>query len=368
MMKTAVVILNWNTRDFLEKFLPGVLASAGCAPDGTPAGDVEVVVADSASTDGSMELVAERFPAVRRIILEKNYGFTGGYNRALTHLGNEDFRYFVLLNSDVEVPQGWLSPLVEWMDTNPDCGACAPKLHSWQDRDSFEYAGAAGGLADPLGYTFCRGRVMKKVERDNGQYDGPADVFWATGACLVVRAEAFRMVGGLDERFFAHMEEIDLCWRLQLHGWRICVVSDSLVWHVGGGTLPAQSPLKLFLNYRNNLLMLDNNLARTYALDGLSPAKACRKAGMTIFLRMVLDGCSALVYLLTLKGRSFSAVVRAHREFRSLRSRPSPETVSAYAQSWRGKAVVHGRFPRWMVPRALFCSKEFFRQLHAFKG
>ncbi len=368
-MKTAIVILNWNTKEYLERFLPGVLASAGCAPDGTPGGEVEVIVADSASTDGSMEGVADRFPAVRRIVLDRNYGFTGGYNRALTYLNGDDFCYYVLLNSDIEVPQGWLEPLIAWMDTHPDCGACAPKLLAWQDRGRFEYAGAAGGLLDALGYPFCRGRVLKKVERDEGQYDGAvADVFWATGACLLVRAEAFRRLGGLDERFFAHMEEIDLCWRLQLHGLRVCVVPSSVVWHLGGGTLPAASPWKLRLNYRNNLLMLENNLARTYALDGCSPEKACRKARRTIRLRMVLDGCSALLYLLTGRFRYFQAVVRAHREYRRLRAKADPDRVRAYADLWRGKACIRGRYPGWMIPRALLCGKGFFQQIHHFNG
>ena len=259
-MKTAVVILNWNTKGYLEKFVPGILHSL----EGT---DAELVVADSASTDGSMEMMAEKFPEVRRITLDKNYGFTGGYNRALSMIEAE---YYVLINSDIEVQDGWIQPLTETLDRNHEVGACAPKLHSWYERDMFEYAGAAGGYLDSFGFPLCRGRIMNMVEKDEGQYDSPADVFWATGACLMIRSSLFRELGGLDDRFFAHMEEIDLCWRLQLNGYRIRIVPQSTVYHLGGGTLPQTSPWKLKLNYRNNLLMLENNLARTIALQGLS--------------------------------------------------------------------------------------------------
>lgn len=236
-MRTAVVILNWNTKEYLERFLPGLLASA---TDGT-----EIIVADSASTDGSMEMLSEKFPTVRQIRLDKNYGFTGGYNRAFKAVCElpdaGDLEYFVLINSDIEVPQDWLKPLTDWMDSHPDCAACAPKLHSWYEKDSFEYAGAAGGMLDRFGYPFCRGRVLKRVEKDNGQYDSPAKVFWATGACLMVRKTEYSKMVGLDDRFFAHMEEIDLCWRLQLEGKNIFVVPQSVVWHLGGGTLPNDS-------------------------------------------------------------------------------------------------------------------------------
>ena len=234
-MRTAVVILNWNTKGYLRDFLPGLIAS-------TKGMDAEVIVADSASTDGSLEMLSQEFPAVRQIPLDKNYGFTGGYNRALAQVEAD---YFVLINSDIEVPESWLRPLVAWMDAHPECGACGPKLLSWHERDRFEYAGAAGGLLDRYGYPFCRGRVMSRVEKDEGQYDAPADVFWVSGACLLVRSLLWKQLGGLDDRFFAHMEEIDLCWRLQLAGYRIDVVPESVVWHIGGGTLPNNSPFKL---------------------------------------------------------------------------------------------------------------------------
>ena len=266
-MKTAVVILNWNTRDFLRQFLPGLIASC----EGR---DAEVIVADNGSTDGSPEVLTAEFPHVRQIRLDANYGFTGGYNRALAQT---DAELFVLINSDIEVTPDWLDPLTAWMDSHPDCGACAPKLHAWQDRKRFEYAGAAGGLIDAWGYPFCRGRVLKRVETDTGQYDTPAEVLWATGACLMVRRTVWEHFGGLDDRFFAHMEEIDLCWRMQLEGWKVQVVPQSVVYHVGGGTLPADSPWKLELNFRNNLLLLENNLARTYTLEGRSPSKPCAR-------------------------------------------------------------------------------------------
>ena len=253
MLKTAVVILNYNTREYLRRFLPGLIASC----DGL---DAEVIVADNASHDGSLDMMAEEFPSVRTIALSENYGFTGGYNRALAQV---QAQYYVLINSDVEVPEHWLRVLQDWMDSHPECGACGPKLISFNERDTFEYAGAAGGLLDRYGYPFCRGRIMQKVEKDHGQYDTPADVLWCSGACLMVRADVWKALGGLDDRFFAHMEEIDLCWRMQLRGWKVTVVPQSYVYHIGGGTLPNESPFKLRLNFRNNLLLLENNLPAT---------------------------------------------------------------------------------------------------------
>ena len=213
-MKTAIVILNWNTRNYLREFLPGLIASK----EGM---DAEVIVADNASVDDSLDVLTREFPGVRQIPLDRNYGFTGGYNRALAQVEAD---YFVLINSDIDVPKDWLQPLVAWMDSHPKCGACGPKLLSMYDRDSFEYAGAAGGLLDRYGYPFCRGRVMSMVEKDEGQYDTPADVFWVSGACLMVRSRLWKRLGGLDDRFFAHMEEIDLCWRIQLAGYTVTVV------------------------------------------------------------------------------------------------------------------------------------------------
>ena len=333
-MKTAVVILNWNTKNYLRQFLPGLLAS-------TEGLDAEVIVADSASTDGSLELLSQEFPSVRQIPLPDNYGFTGGYNRALKQVEAD---YFVLINSDIEVPQGWLRPLVAWMDSHPDCGACGPKLLSWHRRDTFEYAGAAGGLLDRYGYPFCRGRVLQRLEKDKGQYDDPADVFWISGACLMVRSRLWKRLGGLDDRFFAHMEEIDLCWRIQLAGYRVTVVPESKVYHIGGGTLPADSPFKLRLNYRNNLLMLENNLARSFRAQGCSALGSEGKARRRIFFRMLLDGASACTYLVTKRWSSFKAVVQAHREYRKLRRAPSDAVVASQREvtlrGWDSRPVV----------------------------
>ena len=345
-MKTAVVILNWNTKDYLRKFLPGLIAS-------TEGLDAEVIVADSASTDGSLDVLSREFPGIRQIPLDKNYGFTGGYNRALAQVEAD---YFVLINSDIEVTPNWLKPLIAWMDTHPKCGACGPKLLSWRARDTFEYAGAAGGLLDRYGYPFCRGRALQVVEKDEGQYDSPADVFWISGACLMVRSKLWKRLGGLDDRFFAHMEEIDLCWRLQLAGYQVTVVPGSVVYHIGGGTLPNESPFKLRLNYRNNLLLLENNLAKTFRTQGYSVEGALGKARRRILVRMLLDGASACVYLVTKKWASYKAVVKAHAEYWKLRRKPSPDEVA----SQQKEVTIHGWYPKWMVPRALSGKKVRF--------
>ena len=363
-MKTAVVILNWNTEDFLRKFLPGLLSSCEKV-EGT-----EVIVADNDSSDETMMVMKEVFPHVRTIQFERNFGFTGGYNKAFKEI---DCEYFVLINSDIEVTDGWLNPLVDWMDTHPDCGACAPKLHSWQERDKFEYAGAAGGYIDKFGYPFCRGRILKRLETDRGQYDSPADVFWATGACLMVRSSVYRKLGGLDERFFAHMEEIDLCWRMQLEGWKVTVVPSSTVYHVGGGTLPPTSPFKLFLNYRNNLLMLSNNLAKTYALGfyhrGMDAYKAARKgmrkATRRIRMRMVLDGLSAAIYLVTFRKDCFMAVVNAHREYRKLLKTSSQEQICGYIGSYGADAEVRGIYRKWIVLRSMILGQKVHDSIRA---
>ena len=330
-MKTAVVILNYNTRNYLEHFLPGLIASC----EGLDAG---VVVADNASADTSVEFMKTRFPEIPLIVLDKNYGFTGGYNRALEQVEAD---YYVLINSDIEVPQDWLQPLVEWMDSHPECGACGPKLISWHQRDTFEYAGAAGGLIDRYGYPFCRGRILQKIEKDHGQYDEPADVLWCSGACLMVRSNVWKALGGLDERFFAHMEEIDLCWRMQLRGWKVTVVPASWIYHIGGGTLPNESPFKLRLNFRNNLLLLENNLPSTLG--------SRLRTRVRILTRMCLDGLSALVYLFKGKMDFFRAVVQAHREYRQLR-RPGELLPDAHRPE--------GLYKGWIVPIGLFGKKS----------
>ena len=329
-MKAGVVILNYNTKDYLRQFLPGLLASC----EGLDAG---VYVADNASEDGSQEYLQSHFPQVPVIQLEKNFGFTGGYNRALKMIEAD---YYLLINSDIEVPEGWLRPLLEWMDTHPQCGACGPKFLSYHQRDTFEYAGAAGGLVDRYGYPFCRGRILQKIEKDHGQYDEPADVLWVSGACLLVRASVWKALGGLDERFFAHMEEIDLCWKMQLRGWKVTVVPQSKVYHIGGGTLPNESPFKLRLNFRNNLLLLENNLPSTL--------HSRFRTRLRILTRMCLDGLSALVYLFKGEGSFFRAVVQAHREYRRLRT---PGEMLEKAR--RPEGLYRG----WIVPIGLFGKK-----------
>ena len=244
-MKTAIVILNWNGRKMLERYLPSVVENT---PD-----DATVIVADNASSDGSLDFLAQYYPSVRCLPLDVNYGFAEGYNRALRLV---EAQYYVLLNSDVEVTAGWLKPLVDYMDAHDEVAACQPKLLSWTSKGYFEYAGASGGFIDRYGYPFCRGRLFDTVEEDQGQYDQPASVLWATGACLLIRSADYWAAGGLDGRFFAHNEEIDLCWRLHIMGRQVMCLPQSLVYHLGGGTLPKGNPRKTFLNFRNNLTML----------------------------------------------------------------------------------------------------------------
>lgn len=245
MDKVAIVILNWNGQKMLQKYLPTVLRYSR--------DEATVYVADNASTDDSVQMLVSMFPECKVIRLEKNWGFAEGYNKALQQI---DADYYLLLNSDVEVTHHWLTPLVEMLDAHPEVAACQPKLLSVADKDMFEYAGASGGYLDRLGYPFCRGRIFDVVERDNGQYDNPQEILWATGAALFIRSKDYWEVGGLDSRFFAHNEEIDLCWRLRIRGRKIYCLPDSVVYHVGGGTLPKGNPMKTFLNFRNNLTML----------------------------------------------------------------------------------------------------------------
>lgn len=291
-MKIAVVILNWNGRKMLERYLSNVLTYSQ--------EDATVVVADNASTDDSVEWLRQHHPDVPLIVLEKNWGFADGYNQALAHIEAE---YYVLLNSDVEVTHHWLTPLVEFMDSHADVAACQPKLLAVHDHDSFEYAGACGGFIDRYGYPFCRGRIFDTVEQDNGQYDTAAEVLWATGACLMVRSNDYWEVGGLDGRFFAHNEEIDLCWRLRQRGRKVYCLPDSQVYHVGGGTLPKSNPHKTYLNFRNNLTMLYKNL----------PDNEWHKVSR---MRLVLDYVAALkILLLEHNVGEFKAVLRARRDF-----------------------------------------------------
>ena len=290
MKPVKVVILNWNGRSHLERFLPVLVAR-------TPGADI--VVADNGSTDDSADFIRARFPQVELLLLDRNYGFAEGYNRALARIEAD---YCVLLNSDVEVTEGWLAPLVELLERDSAAAAVAPKIRSYANPGKFEYAGAAGGFIDFLGYPFCRGRILDTIESDRGQYDAPREVFWASGACMLVRSEVFRRLGGFDGDFFAHMEEIDFCWRAQLAGYRIRVEPRSTVFHVGGGTLPNNSPQKIYLNFRNNLCMLFKNL---------SPGTFWP----VLFSRMVLDGMAALVFLVQGHPDFFKKVFRAHIDF-----------------------------------------------------
>ncbi len=373
MKRTAIVILNYNTENYLKSFLPAVLKSAGCGEDGScGSSENEVIVADNASKDGSRKLLERDFPGLRTICFDSNLGFCGGYDEALHELEGQ-FSYYVLMNTDIEVRDGWLEPLTRWMDTHPECGACAPKLHSWRDNRVFEYAGAAGGLIDRFGYPFCRGRVLDMVEQDCGQYDAlPNEVFWASGACLMVRSEVFHSLGGFDRRFFAHMEEIDLCWRMQLAGKSVCVVPQSTVYHIGGGTLPMGSPWKLQLNYRNNLLMLNNNLAKSIAAEKYRScgradvAAACglRKAAVITGARMVLDGLSALVYLFTLRISSFTAVIKAHEEYRGLRTEMNEPELWNWVENRGNTAKLHGFYNGCIILKALLKKEKVFDEIH----
>lgn len=292
MEKLAIVILNWNGAEMLRKYLPTVLRFS---PEAT------VYVADNASTDDSVALLHELFPQCQLIQLEKNWGFADGYNQSLRQIKAE---YYLLLNSDIEVSHHWLMPLIEFMDSHPEVAACQPKLLSIFDRDQFEYAGACGGYLDRFGYPFCRGRLFETVEADNGQYDYATEVLWATGAALMIRAKDYWDVGGLDGRFFAHNEEIDLCWRLRILGRKIYCIPESYVYHVGGGTLSKANPRKTYLNFRNNLTMLYKCL----------PEKELQ---YVMVWRWLLDYVAAWKMLLLDRNvGEFKAVYRARRDFR----------------------------------------------------
>lgn len=299
-MNVAVVILNWNGEQMLRDFLPSVVTHS-VLPD--ELGEARVYVADNGSTDHSLAMLADEFPTVNTIVFDRNYGFAEGYNRAFEQI---DAEYAVLLNSDVEVTEGWLCSLVEYMNAHPGVAACQPKLMAWHDKDRFEYAGAMGGFIDKYGYPYCRGRIFDTVEKDSGQYDADVPLLWATGACLMVRLPIYKEVGGLDGRFFAHMEEIDLCWRLRCRGYGVRSVSTSVVYHVGGATLNAGNPRKTFLNFRNNLLMLYKNL----------PANELRSV---LFVRCLLDYVAAAMFMLKGEWGSAKAVFRARREYHRLK-------------------------------------------------
>lgn len=302
MEKLAIVILNWNGKQMLQTYLPKVLA---CSRD-----EAVVYVADNASTDDSLAMLNEKFPEVRQIVLDKNWGFADGYNKALARV---DAEYYVLLNSDVEATPGWLKPLVSFMDAHPEVGACQPKLLSVADKSKFEYAGACGGFLDRYGYPYCRGRVFDTVEQDNGQYDDIHEVLWTTGACMMVRSKDYWAVNGLDGRFFAHNEEIDMCWRMRMMGLQLFCIPQSKVYHVGGGTLPKGNPMKTYLNFRNNLTMLYKNL----------PEKELR---YVMRVRWFLDYVAAWQTLILNRNvGDFKAIYRARHDFMKWRTEFRPE-------------------------------------------
>ncbi len=292
MVKTAVVILNWNGIEYLKMFIDKVISN-------TVNEETILYVADNGSTDGSIDWISKHHKDVKLISFEENHGFAQGYNLALEHI---DAQYYVLLNSDIEVTKGWLKPLIEYLDQNPDVASCQPKILSYHKRDHFEYAGAAGGFIDKYGYPLCRGRILNHIEKDSGQYDNTTDIFWSTGACMAVRAEAWEKCGGFDADFFAHMEEIDLCWRFHLSGYRVSFIPDSKVFHIGGGTLPYTSPFKTYLNFRNSLYLLFKNL----------PDNKIKKV---LLLRKLLDGTAALFFLVKGQFSSVRAVWKAHIDY-----------------------------------------------------
>lgn len=312
MNKIAIVILNWNGVDMMRRYLTDVV-------NYSIVDNAVVYVADNASTDDSVEMLRSEYPQVKVILLEKNWGFAEGYNKALSQIAAE---YYVLLNSDVKVTHHWLQPLVEFMDAHRDVAACQPKLLSIIDTDSFEYAGACGGFIDLYGYPFCRGRVFNTIERDKGQYDTAMPILWATGACMMIRSSDYWNAGGFDGRFFAHNEEIDLCWRLRLLGRKVYCIPDSAVFHLGGGTLPKSNPMKTYLNFRNNLTMLYKNL----------PDRELRKV---MRMRFWLDWLAALQMLVL--GRSigdFKAVIKARMAFKAWKNdfRHDRETIQSTAK------------------------------------
>ncbi len=293
----GVIILNWNGSKLLEEFIPA-------AAKFSISEESDLIVADNGSNDESLLWLQDNFPEVKNVALDRNYGFSEGYNRAIELC---DYEYIVLLNSDVEVTPGWWQPMLEFMEKNPDVGAIQPKILSYRDKSMFEYAGAAGGYLDNLGYPYCRGRLFDKIESDHGQYDGaPADICWASGACLMTRRDLYLKLGGLDAKFFAHMEEIDLCCRILNEGYRVCAVTDSVVYHVGGASLEQGNPKKTYLNFRNNLLLLHKNLPR-------------KEGKRKLFIRRLVDTLAFMMFLVKGDFRNARSVIKAHRDFSRMR-------------------------------------------------
>jgi GT2 family glycosyltransferase len=334
----AVVILNWNGQRFLRDFLPSIIQHSHQ--------DATIIVADNDSSDDSIAILESYGDQLKIIRLDKNYGFTGGYNRALAQV---DVDYFVLLNSDVEVAGNWITPIITFMNAHPDVAACQPKIRSYNDRHLLEHAGAAGGYIDYLGYPFCRGRMYNTLEEDKGQYDTIQDVFWATGACMFIRKKVFQAVGGFDEDFFAHMEEIELCWRIQEMGHRICVVPQSVVYHVGGGTLPKSSPRKTYYNFRNNLMMLHKHLPLS-------------KLIWIIPFRLLLDGIAGIKFLMNGDIGDMLAVIKAHMAF--YRSIPSRNKLRVGIKRLVPRANIKGVYSKSIVAAYYIYQKRHFSQLN----
>ena len=292
MLKNAIVILNWNGIKYLKQFLKNTIElSLGS--------DTEIFVADNGSTDESVKWIEDNFKMVHVIKLDKNYGFAEGYNRALSQISAE---YYTLLNSDIEVTPGWMEKLISFMDSHKEVASAQPKIHAYHNKEYFEYAGAAGGFLDKLGYPVCRGRVFYYTETDKGYYDSPWEIFWATGACCIVRSEAWKRCGGFDGDFFAHMEEIDLCWRFHRAGYKVALVNNVVIYHIGGGTLPYNSPFKTYLNFRNGLFLLYKNLPD----DNLK---------RIMYKRKILDGVASCFFFVKFQFRSSVAVIKAYRDF-----------------------------------------------------
>lgn len=336
--KLAIVILNWNGQHFLKEFLPGIIQHSKS--------EARIIIADNASTDDSLKFLEQFSNDIEVIKLDSNYGFTGGYNRALKLV---DAEYYVLLNSDVEVTEGWITPILNFLESNPNVAACQPRVRSYKDRHLLEHAGGAGGFIDFLGYPFCRGRIYNTLEKDNEQYNDIRDVFWATGACMFIRSKSFHTIGGLDESFFAHMEEIDLCWRLQQDVQRICVVPESVVYHVGGGTLPKSNPRKTYYNFRNNLMMMHKNL----------PAS---KLYFVILLRLLLDGIAGMKFLFDGDFHDMKAVFWAHLSF--YKSLPKRIKIRKEQQARKKTTHIKGIYNRSIVADYYLLKKKYFSQLN----
>ena len=338
MKKVSIVILNWNGQKLLEQFLPSVVKHS-------QRDDTEIVVVDNFSTDNSICFVSSTYPQIRIISLTKNYGYAGGYNKALSEIEAE---YFILLNSDVEVTNKWLDTIIEYLDNNTNVAALQPKILSYREKEYFEYAGAAGGFIDKYGYPFCRGRIFGTIEKDLGQHDTPTDIFWASGACLVIRKKDFHDAGEFDLSFFAHMEEIDLCWRLNTLGKKIVCLPQAIVYHLGGATLSTKNPRKTFLNFRNNLLMLYKNL----------PEKDIQK---TLRMRRILDYVAALQMLLTGNIKNAKAILAAYRELKKIL--PDYENIRKENISKAKIKVIKTIYPKGLIRAYYLKGKKTYNKL-----